>query len=95
MCLFKRRYPQTQTTIYKLRKLYSKYKIRKKCIRIAKIPSRPALEDIIMQFNDLSNDVSMALERGFRIIYLDECMITKRTNPTHVWTLPKTNVCFD
>ena len=37
----------------------------------------------------------MALERKFRVIYLDECMITKRALPTHVWPLPKTNVFLD
>ena len=37
----------------------------------------------------------MALERNFRVIYLDECMITKRTLPSHVWSLPKTNVFLD
>ena len=46
LCLFKRRYPQSQTTVYKLRKLYAKFMSRKKCIRPAKIPSRPSLEDI-------------------------------------------------
>ena len=37
----------------------------------------------------------MALETRFRIVYLDECVVTKRTMPTHAWTLPKTNICFD
>ena len=37
----------------------------------------------------------MALERNFRIIYLDECMITERTLPKTVWTLPKMNVFLD
>ena len=37
----------------------------------------------------------MALERNFRVIYLDECMITKRTLPKTVWSLPKTNVFLD
>ena len=37
----------------------------------------------------------MALERQFRIVQLDECMVTKRTIPTHAWTLPKTNINLD
>ena len=37
----------------------------------------------------------MAIERKFRIVQLDEFMITKRTKPTHVWSLPKTNICLD
>ena len=83
------------TSIYKLRKLYAKYKIRKKCIRITKIPTKPQLESIILQASDLSQDISMALEMKFRIVYLDECMVTKKTMPTHAWTLPKINVHYD
>ena len=30
--------------------------------------------------------------RGFRIIYLDEMMITTRTMPTHEWSLKNTNM---
>ena len=37
----------------------------------------------------------MAIERKFRIVQLDECVVTKRTIPTHAWTLPKTNACLD
>ena len=37
----------------------------------------------------------MAIERGFRIVQLDECMITKRTLPTNAWTLPKSNIDLD
>ena len=31
-------------------------------------------------------------ERGFRIIYLDECMVTKTTLPTHAWSNFKSNI---
>ena len=37
----------------------------------------------------------MAHERKFRVIQLDECLITKNTLPTHAWTLPKTNIRID
>ena len=37
----------------------------------------------------------MAYERKFRVIQLDECLITKNTLPTHAWTLPKTNIRID
>ena len=44
--LFKKRYPGTKTSIYKLRKLYTKHKIRKKVIRIGKTPKQASLMDI-------------------------------------------------
>jgi len=75
--------------------LYKKHKIRKKVVRLAKIPNRPSLENIIIQAADLSQDVSIAVERNFKIFQVDECCVTKRTIPTHYWTLPKTNVSFD
>jgi len=37
----------------------------------------------------------MAIERRFRVIYLDECLVTKRVIPTHAWTLPKTNIIIE
>ena len=36
--LFKRRYPGAKTTGYKIRKLYTKHKIRKKLVKIGKVP---------------------------------------------------------
>ena len=36
--LFERRYPGSKVTPYKLRLLYAKHKIRKKCIKYGKIP---------------------------------------------------------
>ena len=36
--LFKSRYPGVKTSSYKIRKLYAKHKIRKKVIRIGKVP---------------------------------------------------------
>ena len=45
-CLFKKRYPDSKVTVYKLRKLYTKFKIRKKAIIYGKIPKAPSLYDI-------------------------------------------------
>ena len=55
----------------------------------------PQQWEVLLQAVDLEQDISMALGRGFRIIQLDECVITKRTLPTHVWTLPRTNAQID
>ena len=37
----------------------------------------------------------MAHERNFRIIQLDECLVTKATLPTHAWSPLKTNIRVD
>ena len=95
MQLFKKRYPDSEITPYKLRKLYKEHKIRKKLIQNAKKPKKITLEEIVLQANDMHQDIKMAIERNFRIVQLDECMVTKRTIPTHAWTLPKTNINLD
>ena len=46
VCYFNRRYPNSKTTTYKIRKLYAKNKIRKKVIRIGKTPKQASLMDI-------------------------------------------------
>ena len=55
--LFKRRYPDSKITVYKLRKLYKKMKIKKKFIQRTKIPNRATLEDITIQAVEYANDV--------------------------------------
>ena len=44
--LFKRRYPYAHITMYKLRKLYREQRIKKKSIRISKIPINTSLPRI-------------------------------------------------
>ena len=51
---FKRLYPETKITKYRLRKLYQECKVKKKVIRKAKITDRETLEKITMQAADLS-----------------------------------------
>ena len=37
----------------------------------------------------------MASERRFRIVMLDECVVTNKTLPTHVWSRKLTNASID
>ena len=82
-------------TVYKLRKIYKQQKIRKKVLSKTKIPSVPKQWDIMLQVVYLSNDVRVSNERGFRIVQLDEFMVTKRTLPTHVWSPKLENAKID
>ena len=54
MALFKARYPGARATIYKLRKLYAKHKIKKKVIRVNKVPKQASIMDIAIQAAELS-----------------------------------------
>ena len=51
--LFNRRYPNSKTSSYKIRKLYAKHLIRKKVIRIGKTPKEASLMDIVVQAAEL------------------------------------------
>ena len=66
--LFNLRYPQNQTSVYKLRKLYYKHGIKKKAIKIGKIPRPPNLYDMLNQGVDLRNEVQAGLENRLKLI---------------------------
>ena len=93
--MFKRRYPGAKVTTYKIRKLYYRFKIKKKQIQATNIPTPLQREKILLQAVELAQDVSMDDERRFRIIQIDEFYITKNTMPTHTWSLPRNNTQLD
>ena len=55
--LLRRRYPNSKISLYKLRKLYAQHKIKKKVLRIEKIPRHASLMDVALQAADLRQDV--------------------------------------
>ena len=44
---------------------------------------------------EYANAVRMAFERKFRIIQLDECLVTKNTIPKTAWSLKRMNIQLD
>ena len=40
-------------------------------------------------------DIQRRIESRLKVIQLDECVVTKKTFNTHVWTLPRNNVTLD
>ena len=95
MNVINKKYPGAKANTYRLRKFYKEQLIRKKVVALTKIPDRPQMEKITIQAAELANDVRMAVERGFRIVQLDEVYVTKNTIPTHVWSLKKENIMLD
>ena len=82
---------------YKLLKIYKEAGIKKKKIRQAKILSEVSLRKIRFQIPEARDKLNHYISRGFRIIYLDECMVTKTTLPTHAWSNLKSNIdiCYN
>ena len=75
--------------------LYKKHKIKKKLIRMTKLTDRNQQERIVLQAAELIQDVRMAIERGCRIIQLDECCVTKSTIPKATWSAKNENHLLD
>lgn len=64
-------------------------------IRKDKTPRQASLLDIAIQATELAQDLKLAIERGRKIIQLDEFVVTKHTWPTHAWTRQKENIPVD
>ena len=82
-------------TPYKLRKLYKMNTIRKKKIRHTKILNEIQKRKIRFQIPKTREALNYYRERGFRIIYLDEMMVTKSSMPTHAWSSKRTSIDID
>jgi hypothetical protein len=95
MMMFKRKYPYAHITIYKLRKLYREQRIKKKSVRISKVPNYRTLTRTQDDILDLYDDLSAAIGWNYRVVMLDEMMITKRTFPTHDWAKLHSNTKMD
>ena len=54
VALLRRRYPATKCTVYQLRKLYAKHKVRKKVIREIKVPNRRNIDEVLLRAHDLA-----------------------------------------
>ena len=76
---FVRNYPEKSLKRTRLIKIYKEYKIKKKKIKITKIINRKQRQKIKKKLSESRTELLVYIRRGFRIIYLDELMITKRT----------------
>jgi hypothetical protein len=92
---FKRRFPGGYITPYKLRKLYQGQKIRKKYLRFTKLPDEPKQIEIAEKAAVLGREIRFALSDGFRLVYLDEMMVTKRSLPKSEWSKKNQNFQLD
>ena len=70
----------------KYRSIYQRYHIRKKKIRITKINDANRERRIRRETEFMAQQLKVMMQRGFRIVYLDETMVTTKTIPTHEWS---------
>ena len=79
----------------KFRSIYKKHQIRNKRIKVTKLPDRVLRQRIKKQTAQMAEQLQEMIDRGFRIIYLDETMITKGTIPNREWTPKKQRLQID
>jgi len=92
---FRRSYPNKKISSTTLKNIYQKNIIRKKKVRITKIPDRKLKKKITRNILEAKSDLDYYRAQGFRIIYLDETMVTKSTIATHEWSNKNKNFEMD
>ena len=92
---FLRRWPDRQISESKYWSLYRKHHVRKKKIRITKINDANRERRIRRETEFMAQQLKVMTQRGFRIVYLDETMVTTKTIPTHEWSGVKHQIQVD
>ena len=83
---FVKAFPHKKVSSTTLATIYKKHTIRKKKVRVTKIPNRKDRKKIIRNTREAKKELEHYRGRGFKIIYLDESMITKSTMAQHEWS---------
>ena len=92
---FLRHFPHAHINPTLLRKVYRQHGIRKKKYRWTKVIKNLGADQIVQQKARMKRQLTMARHGGYRIIYLDETVFTRKTVPETEWTLPRQNVTVD
>ena len=59
--------------------------MRKKKVKVTKIPNRKEKKKIKRSIQEAKKELDEYRAKGFRIIYIDETMVTKSTITTREW----------
>ena len=78
-----------------LREVYRRHGIRKKRFRWYKVDPNYQTESNRIDLARMKRQLTMAKNDGFRIVFLDETMFTRKTVREIEWTLPVENFRID
>ena len=92
---FSRCFPSKKISSTTLARIYKKHAVRKKKVRVTKLPNKKERKKIKRSTEQAKADLEHYQWRGFRIIYIDETMITKSTIGTHEWSKKHQNYEMD
>ena len=90
-----RQFPDKKLSSSKLAYIYKRYKIRKKKIGHTKVLTDKQKRKIRFQIPDARDQLNEFIRKGFRIIYVDEMMVTKSSMPTHAYSLKNERIRID
>ena len=92
---FKREFPDAKMNPTLLRHVYQLHKIKKKKFRWYKTPKEPDSEKTKQALTTMKRLLTQAKNGGYRIVYIDETMFTRKTLQEAEWSRPKENMAVD
>jgi hypothetical protein len=92
---FMNRFPGKKISATTLWHLYFKHRVRRKKIRVTKLANTRLRRRIEKQSQHMAEQLEEMRSRGFRLIFVDETMVTKSTMPTHEWSSVNNNYKVD
>ena len=78
-----------------LRKIYEMHKIKKRKLRWYKTPKEYDPDKAKTQLTTMKREMTKAKNAGYRIVYIDETMFTRKACPDKEWCLPNQNMAVD
>ena len=92
---FMREHPAAHMNPTLLREVYRRQGIKKKKLRWYKYDKNATEAEIRRDLARMKRQITMATNDGYRLVYLDETMFTRKTLRLEEWSKPKENVRVD
>ena len=92
---FSKQFPDKKMSTSTLERIYKRNNIRKKKVKVTKIPIRKERRKITRSIAEAKIELDYYRAKGFHIVYIDETMITKSTIATHEWSKKNSNYKID
>ena len=78
-----------------LTKVYNLHGIKKKRIKWIKVTKDKLVEVSVKEKNKMVRELRKVKQQGYKIVYIDETMFTRRSVPTKEYCLPSKNMTVD
>ena len=78
-----------------LTKVYNLHGIKKKRIKWIKVTKDKPVEVSVKEKNKMVRELRRVKQQGYKVVYIDETMFTRRSVPTKEYCLPSKNMTVD